>query len=441
MEKNLKKIVDKHELYNRQDVINFIKNNPEQLNGEELARIAELINTNRSKTAAYYTDFKTLETIEKYLPNIKKEVIRILEPSAGVGNFLQILINKYKNAKKIIIDLNDIDEESIEIIKLLNEHKEIPNNVEINFYNQDFLTYDFENRYDLVVGNPPFLKLSQKNGLKEYSPIFNDNITKNMSGFFLQKASQLGDNVALVLPKYFLHNSDFTLSRNRINEFKIDAIVDFGEKGFKGVLVETIALFVDTINKPNETISYSVTKNIINKQKQSLITSEEFPSWVIYRNQFFEDIASKMTFNVFSSFRDRQITNKIIKKEGDIRVIKSRNISRDGSEILDIDDYDGFINKEDLENLAVNRYLERDDVFLCPNMTYYPRMIKKPKNVVVNGSVAILENISELNITDYDLKFFSSDTFEEFYRIARNYSTRSLNIDSNSVIFFGLIRE
>ena len=74
-------------------------------------------------------------------------------------------------------------------------------------------------------------------------------------------------------------------------------------------------------------------------------------------------------------------------------------------------------------------------------MTYYPRVIKKPKNVVVNGSVAILENKSSFKINDKDLRFFSSPTFEEFYRIARNYSTRSLNIDSNSVVFFGLLKE
>lgn len=428
-------------LQNHHDLINFIKNNPENLSVEELARIAELQNTNRSKTAAYYTDFKTLKIIEEYLPTIEKDIIRILEPSAGIGNFLQILINKYKNAKHLIIDLNDIDEKSIEIIKLLNEYKEIPNNVEINFYHQDFLDHDFKKHYDLVVGNPPFLKLSQKTGLKKYSSIFNDNVTKNISGFFLQKATQLGDNVALILPKYFLHNPDFTLSRHRINKFKIETIVDFGEKGFKGILIETIALFIDTLNKPSETISYSVTKNIVNKQRQSLITSEEFPSWIIYRNQFFESLASKMIFNVFSSFRDRQITNKLLKNNGEIRVIKSRNISRDGTEIIHIDGYDSFINKDDLENLAVNHYLERDDVYLCPNMTYYPRIVKKPKNVVTNGSVAILENISDLNISEADLKFFSSDIFEEFYRIARNYSTRSLNIDSNSVIFFGLIKK
>ena len=440
MEKNLKKIVDKHALSDRKKVMEFIKDNPEDLSIEELSRIAEIVNNKRTETAAYYTDFKTLSLIEEYLPNIEKETIRVLEPSAGVGNFLSIIINKYKNAKKLIIDFNDIDEESIALIKLLNQFKQIPSNVEINYFNHNFLTHNFEGNYDLIIGNPPFLKLSKARGLDVYSSMFEDNVTKNIAGFFLQKASHLSENVVLVMPKYFLHNPDFSLCRERINKFSIEKIVDFGEKGFKGVLIETIAIFINTSKKPNETISYSVTKDLINIQKQSKITSDEFPSWIIYRNDFFDNMVSKMTFNIFSVFRDRQITNKILKSDGEIRVIKSRNILRDGSDIINIEGYDRYINFNDLKNCSVIKYLNRDDVYLCPNMTYYPRLIKKPKNTVVNGSVAILENKSNYKITDKDLEFFSGELFEEFYKIARNFSTRSLNIDSNSVKFFGLKR-
>ena len=71
-------------------------------------------------------------------------------------------------------------------------------------------------------------------------------------------------------------------------------------------------------------------------------------------------------------------------------------------------------------------------------MTYYPRVIKKPKNTLINGSVAVLINKSNLEIKKEHIDFLCSETFERFYSIARNYSTRSLNIDKNSVKFFGL---
>lgn len=440
MEKELKKIVDKHDLKSRDNLLEFIINNPENLSIKNLARISELINTNRVETAAFYTDSNTLNTIEHYLPEINKRTIRVLEPSAGVGNFLDIIIKKYSHADQLIIDVNDIDKTSILILKHLNKFRNIPLNVEINYFNEDYLTLSSEYHYDLVIGNPPFLKLSKNKGLERYSLLFDDEITKNISGFFLQKSLKIADYIVLIQPKYFLHNKDFSLTRNRIKKHKIDYIIDFGENGFKGVLIETIALFIKVNGKINETTTYSVTKDLLNIQKQDIITSNEFPTWIIYRNNFFNEIASQLKFNIFKAFRDRQITNKMLKEKGTIRVLKSRNLSRDGSKILNIETYDSYVDKDDLIGLYVEKYIDRDDVYLCPNMTYYPRMFKKPKNTIVNGSVAILENISDYNITNDDLKFFSSTTFEEFYRIARNHSTRSLNIDNNSVIFFGIKR-
>jgi len=74
-------------------------------------------------------------------------------------------------------------------------------------------------------------------------------------------------------------------------------------------------------------------------------------------------------------------------------------------------------------------------------MTYYPRVMQKPKGVIVNGSVAILIPKRMLIPTEHQLKFLCSETFKKYYQIARNYQTRSLNIDSVSVKFFGLLKE
>ena len=41
-------------------------------------------------------------------------------------------------------------------------------------------------------------------------------------------------------------------------------------------------------------------------------------------------------------------------------------------------------------------------------------------------------------INNKQLEFFASKEFTAFYRIARNFGTRSLNIDKNSVFFWGL---
>ncbi len=50
-----------------------------------------------------------------------------------------------------------------------------------------------------------------------------------------------------------------------------------------------------------------------------------------------------------------------------------------------------YVHRDDMGSIfEVTKYIDRDDVFLVPNMTYYPRMIRKPRGVLTNGSVAIL---------------------------------------------------
>ena len=60
-----------------------------------------------------------------------------------------------------------------------------------------------------------------------------------------------------------------------------------------------------------------------------------------------------------------------------------------------------------------------------------------PKGCIADGSVAILTTINDMEITTADLAYYATDEFCKFYSVARNRGTRSLNIDNNSVFFFG----
>ena len=149
-----------------------------------------------------------------------------------------------------------------------------------------------------------------------------------------------------------------------------------------------------------------------------------------------------MDFGVFDVFRDRQITNKYNSKNpSDIRVLRSRNIAEDGSGIIDIPGYDFYISEKDLVLFTSTLYINRNDVYLAPNMTYKPRLIEKPINTITNGSVAILIPKNGLRLSEKQLNYFTTNEYRKFYKIARNYQTRSLNIDSCSVYFFGILKE
>ena len=436
------KAIEEYQLLDIEKLVEFIHKNPLHLGSASLARIAELTNSKREHNAAYYTNKFIVNEIFKHLPDFEKDEINILEPSVGVGNFLPFLFKKYEGIKKVNIDVVDIDENNLQILKLLLQKQKKPVNVNLNFINEDMLLCKFTKRYDLVIGNPPFSKLKAKEAEKYLKNNINKNTT-NTFEFFLEKSIFLSDYVVMIMPKAILNTLEFASTRELLSTKKIDCIQDYGENGFKGVLVETISMFIDTNGHPKNTTVESLTLKRSIIQKQKYITDKEYPYWIIYRNAFFDDISQRLDFDKFKVFRDRQITNSnTTQKKGKdyLRVIKSRNISDDGKEIIDIPGYDTYIKKDTVEELSAYKYVGNKNVYLTPNMTYKPRVMRNRENIVVNGSVAILIPKEEIELTEEQMEYFSTEEYRHFYQIARNYQTRSLNVDATSVFFYGVLK-
>lgn len=436
----INKIVSSDNLADFEALSEYVKKNPMKLSPAMLGKVAELANTSRTDNAAYFTSKSLITEMMKALPDSDKETVRILEPSVGVGNFIPLIIKKFEG-KNIILDVVDIDAKSLEITKLILKNYNIPSNCIINYIVADFLLYEFNEKYDYIIGNPPFYKMKSNNGLLNvYRRNAINKETTNICSFFLDKALKIGSYVSLVFPKFLLNTPEFATSREYISEKAVDCIIDFGEKGFPGVLVETLAIFINTTAKPSTTRIASITHGIYLNQLQKYIFDKKLPYWIIYRNQAFDDVCKKLDFNVFKVFRDRQMTNRILSENGDIRVLKSRNINDNGTEIINVDGYDSYISLEEAKELSVFEYYQRNDVYLTPNMTYKPRVIKKPKNVLVNGSLAILIPKNTEEVSEEQMLYFSTEEYRNFYQIARNYQTRSLNVDACSVFFYGLLR-
>lgn len=437
------KIVSKNDLVNPTKLVDYLNSNIHRLNYPILSKIAELSNSQRLDNAAYYTRQDICYSIIKDLPEPKDpKMLRILEPSIGVGNFLPLLIEKYKNVPEVIIDVVDIDKNSIDILKVLMRAIKIPKNFKINFIVDDFLLHDFTYRYDILVGNPPYKKLTKNEEmLRLYKKeVYNDD-TNNIFSFFIEKSLKLADAVSLIVPKSLINAPEFNKTRELLSNYRFQKIIDYGEKGFKGVKIETISFIVNTqgkgrISDNSVEIESYISKSVFIKG-QDYIFPRDYPYWLIYRDELFDKISKKLKLDVFKAYRDRQITKKLTKKNGKVRVLKSRNIGT--NRIVNIDGYDCFI--DEIGSLGVSRYLNKADAVLVPNLTYYPRACFLPRNAIVDGSVAILtpKNGSR-QVTEKDLEYYATKEFEKFYAIARNCGTRSLNIDNNSVFFFGILK-
>lgn len=432
-------IIEKENLYKASNLKNFVKREKERLELGFLSRIIELANNNRETHSAYYTNDFIIKDIIDLLPEFSdKDEIRIIEPSVGAGNFLPYLFAKYRN-KKVKLTLIDIDKDIIDILSLLYEDK-APSNFEINFLCADFMSLNLNN-VDLIVGNPPFTRVSKKE-IEKYNLTNQD--LRNLAGCFLEKSIKIAHTVSLIMPKNLLNTPEYSGLRDFILSKNVHSILDFGEKGFKGVLIETINIILSNSEQKKCVFIESKVKNQILNQDKNYIFDKNLPYWVIYRNAHFDSILNKMDLGVFDVFRDRQITKSILisqKNQSSIRVLRSQNISDDGCEVIDKDNYDCFIDKDVLQKLTVNKFIDNDFVYLTPNMTYNCRVMKKEKGYIVNGSVAILIPKYHFQLTEKQLLFFSSNEFREFYAVARNYQTRSLNIDACSCYWFGIYKE
>ncbi|EAJ0341512.1 DNA (cytosine-5-)-methyltransferase [Campylobacter lari] len=429
--------IKNNKLREKNNLIQYIKQHLTDTSISSLSMIAEMANKKRDLNSAYFTNKFIINEIMKELPDFNnRDSITIIEPSVGSGNFLPLLFKKYAHIKKVKLTVIEIDKNMLDIAKLLYQEK-IPSNFEVEFICEDFLTLKCS--ADLIVGNPPFGKIYKKILNKNfYSP----NLT-NLAGVFLEKALTSAEYISFVMPKNILNTSDYQQTRVLLQQKGVVSILDIGEQGFSGVLIET-ANFV--IGKKEKTIRVqSLHQKIKLNQKPNYIFDHRLPYWVIYRNDFFDSIFHKMQFNVFNVFRDRQLTNsntKLKKVKNSIRILKSRNISDDGLQIIPIENYDSYIELSELKKYKIFEFLERDDVYLTPNMTYKPRVIKKEKGHVVNGSIAILiPKKNNFSLTSRQMSFFATEEFRNFYKIARNYQTRTLNIDQVSCFWFGLYSE
>lgn len=441
----INRIISDHHLDEREKLCSFLRDNPLALDVASLMRITELCNARREKNAAFYTNKFIVNEIMGSLPTFSKDEIRILEPSVGAGSFIPFLFKRYEDVPHVILDVVDIDQDSIETLDIILGKLDVPQNFTINRVCHDFLTFQETARYDLAVGNPPFSKLKERTREIDLAIAENANrITNNLSEMFLEKCIRCSDCVALVLNKTLLSTDEFEDTRNLLRQMRIETIIDFGRYGFTGVSIETMCLIVYPKMKPKETTVYSMKFNRKSVREQSYLTDEKFPYFIIYRDEEFDVVADKLLFDVFSVFRDRQITKSITsqeQKKPSLWVIKARNIDDDGQGVTHISDYDVYLPEEKAVGLSAYRYVNDDSVYLTPNMTYNPRVIENLPGTIPDGSVAVLIPKKPLRLTRRQRAYFSTDEYRRFYGIARNLSTQSINVDKTSVYFYGVLKE
>lgn len=296
-----------------------------------------------------------------------------------------------------------------------------------------------DNYFDILLGNLS----SFSNRLAKLSQ---ESITKNPGNYFIKTLSKKAKSFSLYLDKSFLHSGDYIESRILLSSYHITSILDFNKLKLGATKYEIIHLSFKTELIPNEKLRvvFTPTKEVL-IQKQTEITHPDLPNWVLYLNDDFKKMLNNLETGIFDVDRDRQINNSMlttVQSGNNIPVIKSKHLGLDAFVIEPEFNKDPcYIAQLALEKLSIKKFLNSDNIFLCPNMTPHIRIFKKPKGFLMNSSVCILTTKSqEIQITVTDLAFWRSEEFREFYRVARNKSQINLNIDKSAVFYFGILK-
>jgi hypothetical protein len=164
---------------------------------------------------------KLVNSIIKYTSENGINIQTILEPSCGTCEIVNYCDNVFNGIHLDAIEFNG---------KIFERIKDLTFKNNVNIIHQDFINFDSQIKYDLIVGNPPYFVLEKgykiPNKMEPY--IYG---RPNMFGLFIiQSIFMLGPNgiLAFIIPKSFLNSSYYSKIRNFIKETcKIIEIIDF----------------------------------------------------------------------------------------------------------------------------------------------------------------------------------------------------------------------
>ena len=147
----------------------------------------------------------------------------ILEPSAGSCEFILDIESKLPDySTTYIVELNDDIANTIENLEFTTN---------VIFHHADFMEIDFDNKFDLIIGNPPYLVCSH---YEEYTEYYDGR--PNLFCMFMLKALlllEVNGILAFIIPTSFLNSIYYNKTRKYIyDNFTLLNIIYFNSADF-----------------------------------------------------------------------------------------------------------------------------------------------------------------------------------------------------------------
>ena len=254
VEENVKQTNNKKLIVvNEKEKINtdIMEHLPKEVNYSELSRklTTKLDKNEKKNNGIYFTPPETIYKNIQFLEPFMKNIHTVLEPSCGSCEYILRLNSVNPNMNITGVELNETIFESIKQYEREN----------ILLLNKNYLTHDFNNKFDLIIGNPPYFVMSKTDVDKLYCNYFDGR--PNIFILFIIKSLKLLNKkgiLSFVLPKNFLNCLYYDKTRKHILEnYTILDIIECHDNYIE-TKQDTIIVILQN-EKPTNNLSYSIT--------------------------------------------------------------------------------------------------------------------------------------------------------------------------------------
>ena len=200
--------------------------------------------------------FTPQSIIKKNIEIIKKidtiSIKTILEPSCGSCEYINILQNEFNNVTIVGIEKNTTIFEQIKDL-----YTNTTNTTKITLHNANFIEYNDTQKYDLIIGNPPYFVMKKENVNNIYKSYI-DGRPNIFTLFIIHSLLKLNINgiLSFILPSSFINCLYYDKIRKHIyTHYKIIDIIHCDDDKYLDTEQKTLIFIVQNINNSDTIVN------------------------------------------------------------------------------------------------------------------------------------------------------------------------------------------